>query len=175
MSTLPASRFIILQQVTLCRLTVLLEGPPSDTPHHHQISTLREDTNGSCYYHHSQLTGMGNAQMPAIGRLLWGLDPELLLPCLPFSPTFLHSCPTYSSSQLTQGPARCCSWRLRLAQNQFHRVPNPSSSGGWGCDSVAWGRMGEGPSERGADKACNLPVSLSVSHRSPQPLLPHHS
>lgn len=115
---------------------------------------------------------MGNAQMPAIGRLLWGLDPERLLPCLPFSPTFLHSCPTYSSSQLTQGPARCCSWRLRLAQNQFHRVPNPSSSGGWGCDSVAWGRMGEGPSERGADKACNLPVSLSVSHRSPQPLLP---
>lgn len=114
----------------------------------------------------SQLTGMGNVQMDA-GR---GWDVHLPIP--PFStpapPTLLP--------QLTQNrlDAVCRGYSL-LRTSSTESLPGFSSRGGWGYDSVAWGRMGEGLNGRGADKACNLPVSLSVSHRSPQPLLPHHS
>lgn len=93
-----------------------------------------------------------------------------LLPFLPhlhlFSPFSAHP----RTGQMLFTEAAVCSEPVPQSPNQ-----DSAAVGVGGCDSVARGRMGEGPSEQGADKACNLPVSLSVSHRSPRPLLPHHS
>lgn len=114
----------------------------------------------------SQLTGMGNVQMFIVVLMfifLYHLSP--LLPHLHFS---------FPSSPKNQLDAVGRGYSL-LRTSSTESLPGFSSCGGWEYDSVAWGRMGEGLDEQGADKACNLPVSLSVSHRSPQPLLPHHS
>lgn len=113
----------------------------------------------------SQLTGMGNVQMDASG----GSDVYLPVPNL--SPLLPHLHFSFPSSPKNQLDAVRRGYSL-LRTSSTESLPGFSSCGGWGYDSVAWGRMGEGLDERGVDKTCNLPVSLSVSHRSPQPLLP---
>lgn len=140
MSTLPASRFIILQQVTLCGLTVILEDPRP---------------------HQTQQTKWGRVQMVGPARcqpgrlLLRGLeDPELLVAMF----TFLsHLSPLLPHPHLLSFPSSPKNWLgavhrgcslLRTSSTEF--LPGFSSGGGWGCDSVAWGRMGEGLSELGA-------------------------
>lgn len=123
---------------------------------------------------------MGPVTIITVSSLEWGMYRWMLAVVLMFiflsylSPLLPHLHFSFLSSPKNRLDAVCRGYGL-LRTRSTESLPGFSSRGGWGYDSVAWGRMGEGLNERGADKACNLPVSLSVSHRSPQPLLPHHS
>lgn len=118
-------------------------------------------------------SGLGKSrQMPVTGRRGWGLeDPALLVTMFTFlfhfSP-FLPYLHLFSPPLLPVSFPSLAKYWLDAAQNQFHSTSRDSAGVGvGGYNSVAWGRMGEGLSERGANQACNLLVSLSVSHRSP--------